>query len=718
MTLPATPRRAGPLYGNSAATSFPFTFSATSTDEVEVILTSPAGVEARLILDSTYSVTLNPDQTTAPGGSINYPLAGDPLPDDWSITVVGALPLDQPLALPAGGNFSPASIEREFDRVVKQVQQVDEVANRALVWPASAGPAAAALPSIDALAGRLVTFDNKGRPTATSFTAQQLAQAVASTFTFWEATGIPLFGVPGDGVTDVSVQLQAALDTNRVYMLPPGLYRHTAKLIVDPARNRNCGFIGAVPTSRYPYTTQAGGPVWDGKQEAVLWYDGPTGSTTAQIAASPAPVGVDPATEGDYTAFDGTVQTFTLQDVVLDGGDKAAFGLYCARVQRLQIRRVVFMQSVEAGASINGSYSGSIESCLFTRNLNRGLELGDADARWGWSVNDKVNALFMRDIHCVANGRDKTFDETIPAQARRDCGIFYGPHRGVMLSGLVSELNWGPNIIFQPTSSGNYIDGFYTELGCRYAPDGAGSDAISMGKASQQWGMVFIGSPGATHCALSNGVLASDWAWLTGTSPTAAREEGAFEMSSVSLAGGVKADWAAYRLVNCAVELENIVGSQPAGAFTLLGGLQFGAGTDILNVYDEGTFTPTLAGASTAGTGWAYSVQAGSYTRIGRVVSFTARIALTAIGAGAAGSLELGGLPFPVRNGNNYYAACQVAGFGNLATSVVGLSARAEVNTSKLVFFKLTAASTGESTVTVADLSATATFTVSGQYVV
>ena len=696
---------------NGVTTSFPHSFTVLSAADL-VVQGELGNVTTVYDFGADYTLT----GVGSSSGSVEFlapPAAGT------VVTRYRSTQIKRETDYQTNGDLLAAAVNRDFDRIWHALRDMNAGTLSSLAaLRAPEGESLSAFADATARAGKLPVFDGSGDTALSSFTSSQLAQAVAASITEWDAGGVPIFGVSGDGTTDVTASLQAALDSNRVYQLPPGRYRITSNLIVDPARNRNCGFIGQCPTSRYPETSQAGGPVGDGKEECGIWYDGPTGSTTAMIAASPAPVGVDPSVEGDYTAFDSSVQTFTLQDVVLDGGDKAHYGLYCARVQRLQIRRAVVINSVEAGVSINGSYSGSIESCLFTRNLNRGLELGDADARWGWSVNDKVNALYMRDIHCVANGRDKTFDESIPAQARRGCGIFYGPHRGVMLQGLVSELNWGPNIIFQPSGSGNFIDGFYTELGCKYAPDGPGSDAITLGKATQQWGLVFIGNPGATHCAASNGVLAADWAWLTGSSPTAAREEGAFELSRVSLAGGLKADWAAYRLVNCALELENITGSQPAGAFTILGGLQFGAGLDILNVYDEGTFTPTLAGGSTAGTGWAYSVQAGSYTRIGRAVFFTARITLSAIGSGAVGTLEMGGLPAPIRNGNNYYAACQISGFGALATSVVGLSARCEVNTSKLVFFKLTAAATAEAALTVADLSSTATFTISGHYTV
>lgn len=122
----------------------------------------------------------------------------------------------------------------------------------------------------------------------------------------------------------------------------------------------------------------------------------------------------------------------------------------------------------------------------------------------------------------------------------------------------------GANILFEPSSGGNSIYGVYTELGCKYAPGGAGTDAISLGYSTQQWGLMFTGAAGATHCVVADSVIATDRIWITGTSPTASREEGAFELRNLTLAGGVKADYAAYRLVNCAIELGSITGTSPA----------------------------------------------------------------------------------------------------------------------------------------------------------
>jgi hypothetical protein len=63
-----------------------------------------------------------------------------------------------------------------------------------------------------------------------------------------------------------------------------------------------------------------------------------------------------------------------------------------------------------------------------------------------------------------------------------------------------------------------------------------------------------------------------------------------------------------------------------------------------LDDYEEGVFEPIALGSNTAGTG-TYTLQAGRYTKIGRVCFFQFTIGWSNI-TGAAGDLNLGGLPF------------------------------------------------------------------------
>jgi hypothetical protein len=76
------------------------------------------------------------------------------------------------------------------------------------------------------------------------------------------------------------------------------------------------------------------------------------------------------------------------------------------------------------------------------------------------------------------------------------------------------------------------------------------------------------------------------------------------------------------------------------------GGIQFGGDTasaNALNDYEEGTFTPTVIGTGTAGTG-TYQVQVGRYTKIGDVVRFSLTVEWNAH-TGTV-NMRLAGLPF------------------------------------------------------------------------
>ena len=67
--------------------------------------------------------------------------------------------------------------------------------------------------------------------------------------------------------------------------------------------------------------------------------------------------------------------------------------------------------------------------------------------------------------------------------------------------------------------------------------------------------------------------------------------------------------------------------------------------SEILDHYEEGTWTPQIRGASTAGS-YTYQTQEGMYTRIGRYVYATASLTQIVTGSAGSGDLEVFGLPF------------------------------------------------------------------------
>lgn len=150
MTVPSTARRAGPFLGNGVTTSFPFTFKTFAAADLRVIKTSTIGVESVLVLASDYTVSLNPDQDTSPGGTITYPVSGSPLATGEKLTMLSQLAYEQTTDLLGGGAFNARVIEDTFDRTVIQTQQLLELIDRCVTVPVSSG-ASAALPTPEAL---------------------------------------------------------------------------------------------------------------------------------------------------------------------------------------------------------------------------------------------------------------------------------------------------------------------------------------------------------------------------------------------------------------------------------------------------------------------------------------------------------------------------------------------------------------------------------------
>ncbi len=131
MTVQSTDRKAGPFFGG---TILPFEFKVFSKEDIQVIWTSAAGVESILVLDSEYSVTLNPDQDNTPGGSVTLNTA---ISGGANTVIIGDLIYDQGTDIRNQSGFEPETIEDALDRVTILVQQLLEMAKRTLRIPAS-----------------------------------------------------------------------------------------------------------------------------------------------------------------------------------------------------------------------------------------------------------------------------------------------------------------------------------------------------------------------------------------------------------------------------------------------------------------------------------------------------------------------------------------------------------------------------------------------------
>jgi len=80
-----------------------------------------------------------------------------------------------------------------------------------------------------------------------------------------------------------------------------------------------------------------------------------------------------------------------------------------------------------------------------------------------------------------------------------------------------------------------------------------------------------------------------------------------------------------------------------------------GTGTsELFDDYEEGTFTPTLVGLTTAGSG-TYTSRTGIYTKVGNTVLYTVRLLWTA--HTGTGSMDITGLPFTANSSHLFPAS-------------------------------------------------------------
>jgi hypothetical protein len=91
-----------------------------------------------------------------------------------------------------------------------------------------------------------------------------------------------------------------------------------------------------------------------------------------------------------------------------------------------------------------------------------------------------------------------------------------------------------------------------------------------------------------------------------------------------------------------------------------------GMTSELLNDYEIGTFTPTIEGSSTAGTG-TYTTQQGTYTKIGNLVTISVWVSWSA--HTGTGNLQLAGFPFTSIGTTNYRASGTFGWVENLTLS-------------------------------------------------
>ena len=142
-------------------------------------------------------------------------------------------------------------------------------------------------------------------------------------------------------------------------------------------------------------------------------------------------------------------------------------------------------------------------------------------------------------------------------------------------------------------------------------------------------------------------------------------------------------------------------------------------GSELLDDYEEGTFTPIFYYVSGT-SGVTYSVQEGRYTKIGRMVSFQIRMALTNKGSGNYNA-RIGGLPFtPQAAGVNYdhFMFSAIVGMNLGATTRVPFAQMEDYSVGRITLYSFDYGSgTNYNTIDSSVIGNTLTFGLQGVYI-
>lgn len=112
--------------GNGVTTAWNFGFTVTSEDDIQVTYTDADG-DQTILSPSQYTLAVNAvatGQLWAVGGSVTYPLAGDPIATGTTITIQRVLPYTQETSIRNQGNFYPSAVEQALDTIVMEMQQI------------------------------------------------------------------------------------------------------------------------------------------------------------------------------------------------------------------------------------------------------------------------------------------------------------------------------------------------------------------------------------------------------------------------------------------------------------------------------------------------------------------------------------------------------------------------------------------------------------------
>ena len=116
--------------GNGKQTDFPFAFVVFNAETDILVYQKIDDASEVAVPSSDFSVTLNSDQASNPGGKVTMLIAPG---DGVIIAILSNVAYEQTMELTTHDGFDPRTLNRNADRIVAQIQQLKEGLSRAIV---------------------------------------------------------------------------------------------------------------------------------------------------------------------------------------------------------------------------------------------------------------------------------------------------------------------------------------------------------------------------------------------------------------------------------------------------------------------------------------------------------------------------------------------------------------------------------------------------------
>lgn len=256
MTVQTETRVAGPFAGDDVVVSLPFDFVVfEAADLIVISRDDTTGDDTVLALTTDYSVAINADQDTDPGGTITLVAALATGKTAFAYSSVAAL---QEAIFTNTGGFYPSVLNTALDKLTILVQQIKEAQARSVLAPVGE-TAGLDLPPTPQRAGLYLAFDASGNLVASVGTAdggfrEDAAQPGGSALLGFVQAGTGAVSRTAQaklrevvsvtdfmGVLTTTAAIQAALDTGKHVYFPGGAYAITGPVTTSAAGQRIFG---------------------------------------------------------------------------------------------------------------------------------------------------------------------------------------------------------------------------------------------------------------------------------------------------------------------------------------------------------------------------------------------------------------------------------------------------------------------------------------------